>query len=72
MEQNPEGLIDVRGMDREVHKSHHVGGVCHFLCAKANRHLLINTLEMNMYEMYLPSLFVLFTANDVMAGMAMI
>lgn len=27
---------------------------------------------MNMYEMYLPSLFVLFTANDVMAGMAMI
>lgn len=26
MEQNPEGLIDVRGMDREVHKSHHVGG----------------------------------------------
>lgn len=39
---------------------------------RLTRLLFLSTVEMSMYEMHLPSLFMLFIANEVMISVAMI
>lgn len=71
MEQNPEGLIDERRWKDRYSNPTAMWGVCHFCANTDQAFLLINTLEINLHEMHLPSFFVLFIANEVMVGMAM-
>ena len=71
MEQNPEGLIDDRRCKDRYSNPTAMWGVCHFCANTGQAFLLINTLEINMHEMLLPSFFVLFIANEAMVGMAM-
>lgn len=55
MEQNPEGLIDDRRCKDRYSNPTAMWGVCHFCANTGQAFLLINTLEINMHEMLLPS-----------------